>query len=64
MENSKEDYCLRQILKMCTYISTVRKIEILSLRADFYMDTNDRVWLFDVRDIVWRGKKKSFADES
>jgi hypothetical protein len=49
---------------MCTYISTVRKIEILSLRADFYMDTNDRVWLFDVRDIVWRGKKKSFADES
>ena len=64
VENSIEDYCLRQILKMCTYISTVRKIEILSLKADFFMDTNDRVWLFDVRDIVWRGKKQSFADES
>lgn len=40
-KHSPEDYCLRQILKMCHYISVVRNQEILSMKADFYVDMND-----------------------
>lgn len=62
IDYSPEDYCLRQILKMCYYISTVRKIEILSMKADFYIDTNDKVWFFFSKDIIWRNRKLSFSE--
>lgn len=41
IKHAPEDYCLRQVLKMCHYVSSVRKHEILSMHADFYVDTND-----------------------
>ena len=59
--NAPEDYCLRQILKMCHYISQVRQIEILQMKADFYVDSNDQIWFFYAREIVWRNKRLSLS---
>lgn len=54
-----EELCLRVLLKMCFYISVVRKIEILQIHADFFVDQNDKVWFFHAKDIVWRHRKLS-----
>lgn len=54
-----EDYCLRQILKMCRYLQIVRAVEILRMNCDFYVDANDQIWFFFARDIVYRVMPKS-----
>ena len=58
-ENAPEDYCLRQVLKMCEYMQQIRKMEILRLKADFYVDANDKIWFFYATDILVRPKKQS-----
>ena len=47
------------LLKMCHYVSVVRKVEILQMTADFFVDANDKVWFFFAKDIVWRYRKLS-----
>ena len=56
---SPEDYCLRQILKMCRYLQIVRSIEILQMSCDFYIDVNDQIWFFFAKDISYRLTPKS-----
>lgn len=62
IENAVEDYCLKNVLKMCHYLSVVRRVEILQVRADFYMDQNDKIWFFYASDIVYRPKRQSFKE--
>lgn len=59
IEYCPQDYCLKQVLKMCHYVSAVRKMEILQMKADFYIDANEKVWFFYAKDIVWRHRKQS-----
>jgi hypothetical protein len=40
----------------------VRNNEILSMKADFYVDANGLIWFFYARDIVWREKKQSIFE--
>ena len=44
---------------MCFYVSTIRKVEILSMNADFYVDLNEKVWFYYAKDIIWRHRKQS-----
>ena len=56
-EHAPEDYCYRQVLKMCFFLQKVRNIEVLSLNCEFIQDQNDIIWLSHVSDIVCRPKK-------
>jgi len=49
-------------MKFCHHISIVRKFEILQLKADFYVDSNEKIWFFYARDIIWRHRKLSFGE--
>ena len=33
------------------------------MKADFYMDANDRIWFFYSKDIIYRDRKQSFTEE-
>ena len=62
MKKSPEDYCLRMILKMCHYLSEMRFYEVLAMKADFYIDSNDQIWFVYAQDIVWRDRVKSQSE--
>ena len=47
----EEEYCQKQCMKYCYYISKVKGIEILKFRAEFMKDENGFIWLFYCRDI-------------
>ena len=47
---------------MCHYVSTVRKFEILSIKCDFYMDSNYKIWFFYAKDILYRPRKLSLDE--
>ena len=32
------------------------------MKADFYMDSNDKIWFFYAKDIIWRPRKQSFSE--
>ena len=62
MKKSPEDYCLRMILKMCHYLSEMRFYEVLAMKADFYIGSNDQIWFAYAQDIVWRDRVKSQSE--
>jgi hypothetical protein len=39
---------------MCYYLQKVQKQEVLSMKCDFYRDTNNKIWLFYANDILTR----------
>jgi len=54
MDIRPRDFCLKQVLKMCYYLQKVQKQEVLSMKCDFYRDTNNKIWLFYANDILTR----------
>lgn len=54
MDIRPKDFCLKQVLKMCYYLQKVQKQEVLSMKCDFYRDTNNKIWLFYANDILTR----------
>lgn len=62
MERSPKDYCLRQILKMGHYLSMVRQVELLSIEANFYKDSNGKIWFCHASNILTRPKNKNTSE--
>ena len=60
---SPKDYCLRLIMKMGHWLTTVRKIELLSLKADFYQDDNGKVYLTYVSECIVRPRAHKMDGE-
>jgi len=54
MDIRPRDFCLKQVLKICYYLQKVQKQEVLSMKCDFYRDTNNKIWLFYANDILTR----------
>ena len=53
---NKEDqiYAYKQCLKFCYYISKVRGIEILQMKAEFLKDENQFIWFYYAHNIYCR----------
>jgi hypothetical protein len=61
MENDKEKYCLKQVHKMCFYIATVHKIEIVRMKVEFLSDELKTIWFSHARDIFSRPLKVNIS---
>ena len=44
---------------MCFYLQTVRKMEVLQMNCDFFMDDDGGIWLFYIEDVLWRPVMKT-----
>lgn len=63
MEIRPRDFCLKQVLKMCFYLQKIHNQEILSMKCDFYRDSNNKIWLFYAQDILSRNRIRSDAEK-
>jgi uncharacterized protein YmfQ (DUF2313 family) len=48
MENDQKEYCLKQVTKMCFYVSKLYNYEILRLRCTFVVDDDGLIWFSNV----------------
>ena len=56
-----QDFCRKQILKMCYYMQRVRSIEVLQMKAEFLVDESGSVWFSFAKDIHYRELKDRIA---
>lgn len=46
-----QEFCYKQCLKMAYYMQIVRKVQLLTMQAEFYKDDLGYIWFFYAKDI-------------
>ena len=54
IRNDDEKYCLKQVYKMCYYISKLYQYEVLRMRCEFAKDFHGTIWFQYASSIVVR----------
>lgn len=54
IRNNEEGYCLKQVYKMCYYVSKLYQFEILRMRCEFAKDFHGTIWFQYASTIVVR----------
>lgn len=52
IRNNQHRYCLKQVYKMCYYVSTIWHQEIMRMRCEFTKDDNNTIW-FQHASEIW-----------
>jgi len=52
IRNDEERYCLKQVYKICYYISKLYNYEILRMKCDFVKDYHGTIW-FQYATNIW-----------
>ena len=59
IKKDRENYCLKQVYKMCYYVSHLYQHEILQMKCEFLIDFHGSIWFIHASDIYARFNKKA-----
>ena len=62
IKHDEQEYCLKLVYKMCYFIQTHHKFDILRMKCHFVKDDNKVIWLQYVKDI-WSRQTFQFDQE-
>lgn len=54
IRNNPQQYCLKQVYKMCYYLKKMHNYEIIQMKCQFAKDDNSTIWFQYAEDIYVR----------
>lgn len=54
IKNDEKKYCLKQVYKICFYVSKIYQYEILKMKCEFVKDLHGTIWFYHASHILAR----------